>query len=274
MTTYSYARTAVGAVLLMGLLYAFVPLSWGTAAPGPIGATGVGPGVTSATGVAGPTGATGKPSPTPSPAPTATPVPTATPASTATPTPLPTATPIATATPTPGPTATPTPGPTATPTPGPSATPTPGPTATPAPKLTIKYDWSANAGAYAGVVTEFPTGIKVWGQVVQPALGSGSGPVYLSNSVPANGSLSVTVDVNKAQTDGICPGGTCTIVCYADWNPQYTIPGGSASVSVTATYTGTPAPASFKPGTKYTPIPQDRVLSVMCDSTGKITFGK
>jgi hypothetical protein len=126
------------------------------------------------------------------------------------------------------------------------------------------------------VVTEFPTGTKVWGQVVQPAIGTGAGPKYLSNSVPGNGSLSITVDVNTANSDGVCPGGTCSIVCYADWNPQLTIPPSNSSITLVATYAATTKSTTIKPSSKYTPIPQldgnKNVVTVAWDTTGAINF--
>jgi hypothetical protein len=171
---------------------------------------------------------------------------------------------------------------TPTPTPAPTPTPTPSPTPTPGPKyLHLVYDWSASkATSYLGAVTEFPAGTKVWGQIVVPALGSNPPPPYLANNATAFGSASIDVLVGKAQNDNNCT--TCTIKCYADWNPQY--PSGSGTTLRATSYDPAQNPSviqdttvTINPGgppqpSKYTPIPATNVATITYNPDGTFTL--
>jgi len=198
------------------------PIPTVTTAPRPPGTAPVGS-VTEPTSVATPTPLGTQPAATP----IDTPVPKVTPISRESPTPRVTPIPTDTPGPTKAPTATAAKTPTAKPTKAPTATPA-GPTPTTAPGGTITLDRSSinlgSAGTSGGVTLGNPGPAAVGFTTKSSTTWLSAAPS--SGSVPANGSRSVTITVNRA---GLVPGNYSGTVTF-------TTPSGSFS-AVTVTFT-------------------------------------
>lgn len=113
--------------------------------------------------------------------------------------------------------------------------------------MTLVYTWSGSA--YLGAATYFKDeGYTVWGQVIKPnAAGTA---LFAQNKVDPLGTTQVDVVVgNSGKTPPL------TIICYADWNPQYaagTSPKLQAtSYDSTGKVVGTWGPKTISPGSCY-----------------------